>query len=1007
MKKTDRLNKPELTNNLTGVSQFKVLLYLAFFLSGTSALVYQVVWTRMLSGVFGVSILSVSAVLSAFMAGLAFGNLYFGKIADRVKNPLNIFIMIELGVGIFALFFPITLKFIQHIFLAVSRFLPAGFFIQSILRFVLVFIFLLIPTTLIGGTFPVVSKFFIRRLNTLGFVVGRLYALYNFGALTGCFLAGFILVQSIGHINTIYAAAGLNLLNALIVFIVNRNIPIFVYAFSPANEIKNPDNSSNPEHSPNIHSRATVKLVLWILALEGFCALAYEVIWTRILLSISYDKSIYFYTTVLFTFIFGLFLGSFLVSRWIDLKKNLLNIFGGLEILIGVFSILILPAFAYVYHYLMRIRPEYIDGWFQNLGKEYLIYFLIMLVPVTLMGMTFPVAGKIVILNIKKIGRKVGLLGFLDTAGSIAGSFVAGFLLVPLVGMIKAGFFIAIINIILGMILLIFNPRLRLYFKIGMVCLVLVLLIPGFMTIPSGQYFQKLVSLNRADRLLFYKEGISGAVTVFQEVDGEKKLYINGSLSAFGEGDLRVDKMRGYLPSLLHPRPQNSLIIGLGMGVASRSLIQPTTESVTCVEINPTVIEACRFFSTVNRDVLQHPLFHVVVDDGRNFLLVNKNNYDVITCNSVHSRLSGVLYTKEFYRLCQNRLTKDGVMCQWISINWMSEREYKSLVRAFMDVFPHTSIWTVDAGFVLLIGTPEPIKIDYRHLIRRLQNEDVKDDLSSIGVVSPFSLLAQYTCRGEDLISYLSDTPANTDNKPLAEFSKVVNKARNPSIVHDLITLKKDKDFILYNIGEDPEQIKTVKNQLDKYVMAEKEFMAANIVKFFDNDPGRMIEHLRNAAGYVPDDPRFHEALSVIYYRTSRYAEALTELEYLIKVQSNRAYDYDHLGRIYFELERYEDAVTVFRKAIELDPQLPIPHFRLASIYRNAGVYDMALKELKTIEKCWPNIPETYFQLGIIYYLKDDLLNSKNSLLKCIQIDPAHKEARLNLNELNKILGQN
>ena len=992
-------------NALSPITQFKLLLYIAFFLSGTSALVYQVVWIRMLGGVFGVSILAVSTVLTAFMAGLALGNLYFGRIADRVKKPLYLFIAIELGICVFAFLFPSTLKLIQHLYLALTHLLPAEFFLQSLLRFVLVFIFLLIPAILIGGTFPVVSKFFVRELNTLGFVVGRLYALYNFGALTGCFLAGFILVQSFGHINTIYVAAGLNLINALIVYFVNRNMPqSFFSVTAQVSDTEKGHENSEPENSANIHSRTIVKLVLWVLALEGFCALAYEVIWTRILLGISYDKSIYFYTTVLFTFILGLSLGGYLVSRWIDLKKNLLHIFGGIEILIGLVSILILPAFGYIYAYLMKIRPEYISGWYQNLGKEYFIFFLLMLVPVTLMGMTFPVAGKIVILNIKKIGRNIGFLGFLDTAGSILGSFVAGFLLIPVIGMLKAGFFVAILNIVLGLILLIFSPRLRSFVKIGIIILLLAVLIPAFLFIPSGQYFQRLLSLNRQDRMLFYKEGLAGAVTVFEEVDGEKKLYINGSLSAFGEGDLRVDKMRGYLPSLLHPNPKNSLIIGLGMGVASRSLIQPTTESVTCVEINPTVIEACEYFSKVNRDVLNHPLFHVVVDDGRNYLLVNNKNYDVITCNSVHSRLSGVLYTKEFYQLCKNRLTKDGVMCQWISINWMSENDYKSLVRAFMDVYPNTSIWTVDAGFVLLIGTPDRINIDYRHLRERMQNEQVKADLRELGIVSPLSLLAQFTFQDVELASYLSDVPANTDDKPLAEFSKVVNKSRNPYIIQDMIDFKTKNENILHYTGGKDDREMVLRKELSLYKQAEKQLMLANMIKFRDNDPRKMVEHLLQAVEYVPDDPRFHEYLSIVYYRTGRYEEALKELEFLVQLQPDRAYHYDHLGRVYFELERYEDAVAVFQKAIELAPQLPIPHFRMASIYRNNGEYDKALAELNTIKNDWPNIAETYFQLGIIYYFKKDLTSSRNSFLKCLQLDPEHNEARLNLRELEKLM---
>lgn len=972
------MSKSTTDNRATTIS-----ILVAYFLSGFSALVYQIIWMRKFGLLFGVNVFAVSTVLTAFMAGLALGNLYFGRLIDRYKKPLLLFALLETGIGLFGLIFPFLFHNLTRFSAFFFQHMNMAFYPSMIFRFVFAFFFLLFPTTLMGGTFPVLSKFLVKRLQTLGWHIGHLYSLNNLGAVFGCFAAGFIFIQAVGLNISLFIAAVINLLIAAAVF-------IFIRLFHHEKTISTSEELLTAPDKKTQYSRRTLTIVLWAFAIEGFTTLAYEVIWTRILLEFSYDKSVYFYSTVVLTFLFGLFLGSLIVARWIDRNKNLLAVFAWLEVAIGLTALVLLPVFASLTEMLINARPSYGESWWQYLGMEYFYYFLSMLVPATLMGMTFPVVGKICTENLKQLGRRIGKIGYLDTVGSIFGSFTAGFILIPLLGVVKAVIATALLNIVIGLFLLGFHPKYKFRFKISAIMLTVTFFFIVTAFVPREKYFKYWQTGKPGDRLLFYNEGAGATVAVPQHPDGIKVLAIDGAVTAFSDfGDTRVHKVLGYLPMLLHPGPHNALVIGLGMGVTAQSLIQPAIEYVDCVEICAGVVDASRVaFAPENKNVHEHPKLKIYVEDGRSYLLLTRKKYDIITSNAIHVRHSGNIYTSDFYQICRDHMTPNGIMCQWMSTNWLTEDEYKSLIKSFIDIFPYSSYWCVNPGHVLLIGSMQPITVSLSDLKEKFHQDKLQTDLSPVDLEDVYSFLAQYICRENKLKQYIEGIKAHSDNHPIAEFSRVVNKAQNPAVIEGLIRLKESPSMqiVRHESAEDGEI-------LDRYSLAETAYLQAMQAYYFNRDVQQTTFFLNQAIKNVPNDYRFHEELASVYYNHQAYDYAIYEMQRALEIFPESAVEHEHLAMIYLDIGDMGNAKKHFLSAIQYAPDNPLPHYHLARIFVEEKQYGRAVEELERVIVAYPDYPGSYYYLAQIYIEQKKIAEAIRILQSCLDRCPEYREA--------------
>ncbi|MGQ9619667.1 MAG: fused MFS/spermidine synthase [Bacteroidales bacterium] len=804
-----------------------IILFLVLFLSGASSLIYQIIWIRKFGLVFGVHVFSMAAVLTAFMGGLALGALYFGKLVDRVKKRIKLFLILEMGIALFAILLPFTFKGLEILYREIAYLLNPGQYFLQIIRFFLAFLFLLFPVTLMGGTMPVIIRIFVDNLGDLGNKVSRLYAVNNLGAVAGGFLAGFIIIQKLGLDESGYLGASINLLNTLLVlFVISSKVSI----------MKGTGNREADATVVSVHNRKEIlnpfvlKLILWVFAIEGFTTLAYEIIWSRILVDFSMDKTVYFSSVIIITFVFGLSLGSIMVSRILDRSRNLLALLAANQILIGILSLFLLLVFTWLAPVIYEHRSMF-GTWIREAGREYLFFFLILLPPVTIMGITYPLVSKLVNDNIDKLGNRMGFLGFLDTIGSVLGSFIAGFIMIPFLGVVKSFVIIVLINLFLGLVLFTFHPA----FRSGVKSLIVfsTLLIAGtlFTIMPKSpntrtwwdnpgkrQWFD----VNNYIGIRFFDEGAAGTVTVREYPDG-LALNINGHNTAYATPkDLKVNRQLGYLPYILHPAPKRALVIGYGMGATVCSLVQDDMESVDVAEICSGVIRASGIFSKWNRDAIKHPKVKVYDDDGRSVVFKATEKYDIITSNAIHPRLSNNIYTRDFYKLCRQKLNDNGILCQWVPENWMTETEYKSLVKAFIDAFPHTTMWYINEYSTLLIGTKDSLKVNVETVVKKFyENETLRKDYAEFDIHTPYHLLGQYWMDDNDLKKYTEGSMANTDNLPKVEFSKVINIAPVPEVMEFLIEHKTDYTQVFFNLGKIGDKEEEMR-LINEYSLAER-----------------------------------------------------------------------------------------------------------------------------------------------------------------------------------------
>ena len=514
----------------------RLIVWLIFLVSGVSSFIYGVIWTHQLTLIFGGAVFAISTVLIASMAGLALGSFYFGRLADREEYPLRLYAILEAGIGVFVLIFPLLLSIINAIYILVYRGLNAEFYSLWFTRFVLSFLVLLIPTTLIGGTLPVISKFFVERLDRLGFNVGRLYALNALGAVVGYIAAGFFLIQRLGVQQSLYLGAAINLIVAGIAFGLNRQWARSTGAAVNVVHLIQDEPPVLP--SDKTEEPLPLRLVLWVFAVSGFCTLAYEVLWTRILVFFL-GSTTYAFLTILAVFFFGIALGNFLFGWMADRVKPLVSCFGLVQICIGLSAILLIPAFGELY----RIRT-FLSVFQSVLGGERIWMFIacvtVMIIPTFLIGASFPLVTRIYTRSADLVGRSVGNVYSIHTIGAIAGSFCAVFILIPLIGIRPSIILMAVLNAIVGCTLILRSkavPETQQLFSgaaIGGVILTAGFGLIVLFAANKPLFLKSAISRTQrlGDTIIDYKEEVDATITTLKDDEGIYRLYVDMNQAA-------------------------------------------------------------------------------------------------------------------------------------------------------------------------------------------------------------------------------------------------------------------------------------------------------------------------------------------------------------------------------------------------------------------------------------------------------------------------------------------
>lgn len=768
-------------------------------LSGATGLIYEVLWARLLGLVFGATTLAISAVLAAFMGGLALGSALAARYAARIARPVRAYALIEIAVGLYALAVPLLFRGIDRVFAEAAPHLHPGFYGAAFSRFALATTVLVVPTALMGATLPVLVAALQRSFGHSASAVARLYMWNLAGAITGTIAAGFFLLPFFGVRMTIWIAAATNLLIGLAALLLDSK------SADSRNDIANqvPHDRSEEIDRPLPQAVLTVRFWLFCAFISGFVTISMQVVWSRMLAMII-GSSTYAFSIVLVLFLSGLALGAYLVStkrnsdglRRAVLVTELLTaftLFLSLRITSSTPVFLISTAF--------RLG---INSWIGLLFLQIAAAALLILLPAILMGMVMPLvlmwagstrprqsdelASAPAPSSVSLVGRSYAL----NTVGAIAGAVITAFLLVPRTSTRFTVFCAAALCLITAGIA--YEPRRatsdRALARSLAIGAAVVLVVAIFVAWPrlnlnalsTGAYdsYVRVLARSRGGgpedgrsdqpsdhQLLMYEEGRTATVSVRRDW-GTTSVAINGRTNASDADDMPTQVMLAQLGVLNAPRAGKALIVGFATGVTAGSVLQSPIESIDCVEIEPAAVASSHFFEHVNNHPLNDPRLHLIIDDARTYLRVNPGTYDMIISEPSHPWVPGVanLFTREFFTLGRERLRDDGVFVQWLQTYQLSTESLRSVLATFHETFPHVAVFRVLGAAkgkdLILVGSRQALSLD--RIDERMRDPRTKADLARVGIKTADDVRAWFVCDENQLGPAVAGAVINTDD---------------------------------------------------------------------------------------------------------------------------------------------------------------------------------------------------------------------------------------------------
>jgi spermidine synthase len=630
----------------------------------------------------------------------------------------------------------------------------------------------------------VLSQALVRDQRRLGRTISLLYAINTLGAVVGTVLTGFVVLPWLGNRLTLTVAATANLVVGALA-IASRRLRQADTTAQASEEPAAGDRQRGGEVSP-----LRVRVTVAALGVSGAVSMIYEIAWTRAL-ALVIGSSTYAFTSMLVAFLVGITAGSALYGWLRGARRASTGAFAMLQIGIGLSVAAVVLVFE-------RMPELFLAGlrWSDSPTFIQLVQFAVsassLLLATLFVGATFPCAVAMAARGTERVGRDVGHVYAVNTLGAIVGSILAGFVLVPGVG-VEASIKVGIaVNLLLAAVLFATSGSGPAPSRWGPaaaagLAAVAMLWLPAWdrrvMSSGPAIYGQRLLkeagrhsvrdTLRSGAPVIFYRDGISSTVSVSRG-GGVTSLAVNGKADASTGDDMVTQLLLGHVPMLVHPDPKRVFVIGLGSGITAGAIARYPVEVVEVAELEPAVIEASRFFADTNGDVLRDPRVRVRLGDGRNLLLTARTGYDVIVSEPSNPWISGVasLFTVEMFRLARERLRPGGVMVQWVHLYSLRPADVAMIVRTFRTVFPDTEIWSGATGDVLLLGRTTRAPLDLRQIKRRFEaNPAVGQDLGRIDITGWADVLSYFVLTERDAAEYSRGDTVNTDDRLPLEFS--------------------------------------------------------------------------------------------------------------------------------------------------------------------------------------------------------------------------------------------
>ena len=793
--------------------------------SGCAALIYEIVWLQLLQLVIGSSAVSLGLLLAVYMGGLCLGSAALPRLVSPHRHPLRVYACLELGVGALGIVILFGLPLIGQVYLAGAMSGMTGLIARGIVSAAC----LVPPTLLMGASFPAIARSVEGTPKPIPWL-GAFYSANIAGAIVGCVIAGFYLLRVYDMATATYAAAAINAAVAL-------------GALASAAVVRRGEAHAEGYKPVYVRRAPGVVLVYLVIALSGLTALGAEVVWTR-LLSLLLGATVYTFSIILAVFLMGLWLGSgagSLLVRHIGQPRLAL---GGCQILLAAS----IAGTAYIVTHVLPFWP--VDPWLSlnpwfNFDLDVFRSIRTIFLPTLLWGASFPLAMASAAAEGEDPARLSGEIYAANTAGSIGGALAFSLILIPavgtraceqlLIGLAASAAIVAIASHAWMMRTHLQATRLRSAIALAATLAGGVVVSFGLISTVSDVPWQVIaygrrvapilrgLDLSAEAKPLFVGEGMNSSV-VITDRGGQRFFYVSGKSEASSALlDMRLQRMMGHLPALIHRQPRSVLVVGFGAGVTAGSFVQyPDVESIVVCELESMIPPASdEFFSTQNYHVLRDHRTRMIYDDARHFILTTPEKFDLITTDPIHPWVKGTsaLYSKEYFELVRSHLNPGGVAAQWLPLYESDEETVKTQLATFFDVFPDGTVWSNylngDGYDLVLLGRLETSPINIDEIQKRLDDTKYSGVLSSLTEAefdSAFDLIGSYAGRASDLAPTLSGAEINRDLNMRLQYVAGwgLNSVSSAQIYRELLSYRKFPEDLLTGTGERMDALREV-----------------------------------------------------------------------------------------------------------------------------------------------------------------------------------------------------
>jgi spermidine synthase len=1019
-----------------------ILVLTCFFLSGLTGLIYEILWTRMIVKVIGSAPFAVSIILTVFMGGLGLGSFLASRTIDRIQTPsrlLRIYALLELAIGFYGIILPGIIILSKPLYGFLYNELFHYFLIYSVFTLLGCVVLLIFPAICMGATLPILCRFYVEQLGHLGTRAGLLYALNTIGAAMGSLLCGFWLITLFGVWGTLLSAV---LLNGAIG--VGCLIVSFLMGTPSGKQSELPDSAGSQAHmqngtpnEPPSYNTGYTLGALFIFAVSGFCAMAYEVIWTR-LLGLIIGPTTYSFTLVLATFIIGLGLGSLIFGRLADKTEKPLWLLLYTQITAALLVLGMSQLLGNSQFFFAKLIYYYKAEFGQLATAKAVILFCIMLGPTLCLGATFPLVGKIYTRSVSRIGQSIGSAYAINTLGAVLGSFSAGFLLIPWFGKEQSLSMVIAFQLLtaLGVGGVLWRQKKRGFVRFGflgipsLVGVLLCMAIPHWdrQLLSMGRYHRfedfsaelqssswlealwagpsKQAKYQANTELEYYGDGIGGFTTVMKMMDvfgkPEYLLINSGKGDASTRGDMPTQTLLAHLPLLLHPDPREVLVVGLASGVTAGEVLHYPIDKLDIVEISDQVVTGSDFFIPWNNNVLSNPKTELIIQDARAHLELTNRMYDVIIAEPSNPWMAGLanLFTKEAFLLARKRLNENGIFVQMFHSYQMDWFTFALVGRTFSTVFPDSILAVTYPGApgtirgsndYLMVG----IKGKRRLLFEGADKRSVFTEQSRNIVLPDPRLLARLVV-SEDLQTLFGPGPLHTDNNPLLEFSAPKQMYKNDSSIEDNIM---SKGWLSQETQAILEQVSDVEGQISFSAFAFSIFQPFNnmvaLQKATSSQKDRFYNLVENYCARTPVNNYALFADDLL--REKCVTLQIDAMQDNLHDLSDKTTVYNRLGNAYDMLGEIDKAVASYEKALADNPHPEGVYYNLGMAFSKKGDLDRAIEYYKKALDLKPDYAEARNNLGYAYLKKGFVEMAIQEFADALSVDPTLPEAYNNL----------